>query len=300
MSIVFERFAAERKSSEWLAARAVADNSKYLVLNSHGDLFLNGQGIPENLFFSKQEVRSYFPEKHIEIFLGSEGSHNYYCLGVSEPLDMREPVNPREIISQFSDWLVDLINMARGIVLWRVNVNFCGRCGSATKETDGGMAVTCLTTNCSVKHYPKIDPAVIVLVSDGKEHVALARGKRHKNNMFSCFAGFLELGESLEQAITREIQEESGLNVSDIRYFGSQSWPYPSSVMIGYSAVSKYEDLTIDQNELLEGYWFSRSELSDSLRAGRVSIPPISSIAGRMIRHWIGTQSDKSSLANRF
>ena len=81
MSIVFERFAAERKSSEWLAARAVADNSKYLVLNSHGDLFLNGQEIPENLFFSKQEVRSYFPEKHIEIFLGSEGSHNFYCLG---------------------------------------------------------------------------------------------------------------------------------------------------------------------------------------------------------------------------
>ena len=70
--------------------------------------------------------------------------------------------------------------------------------------------------------------------------------------------------------------------------------------MIGYSAVSKYEDLTIDQNELLEGYWFSRSELSTSLRAGRVSIPPTSSIAGRMIRHWIGTQSDKSSLANRF
>ena len=118
--------------------------------------------------------------------------------------------------------------------------------------------------------------------------------------MFSCFAGFLELGESLEQAITREIQEESGLNVSDIQYFGSQSWPYPSSVMIGYSAVSEYEDLTIDQTELLEGYWFSRSELSASLRAGRVSIPPISSIAGRMIRHWLGTQSDKSQLANRF
>ncbi|MBK32751.1 MAG: NAD(+) diphosphatase [Chloroflexi bacterium] len=294
MSIVFERFAAERKSSEWLAARAVTNNSRYLVLNSHGDLFLNGQEDPEKLFFSKQEVRSYFPETHMEIFLGSEGSHNYYCLGVSEPIDMREPVNPREIISQFSDWLVDLINMARGIVLWRANVNFCGRCGSATKEADGGMAVTCLTANCSAKHYPKIDPAVIVLVSDGKEHVALARGKRHKSNMFSCFAGFLELGESLEQAITREIQEESGLNVSDIQYFGSQSWPYPSSVMIGYSAVSEYEDLTIDQNELVEGYWFSRSELSVSLRAGRMSIPPISSIAGRMIRHWLGSQSDES------
>ena len=293
MSIAFQKFASERKNSEWLAAQSSMDNSKYLVLNSSGDLFLNGHETTEILFFSKPDIHSYFPGKHTEIFLGSEGTHNYYCLGVSNAVDIEDPVNPREIITQLSDWLVDLINMARGTILWRANVNFCGRCGSPTTETDGGMAVICITKDCSIKHYPKIDPAVIVLVSDGNDRVALARGNRHKSNMFSCFAGFLELGESLEQAIIREVHEESGLDVSDIQYFGSQSWPYPSSVMIGYSAVSEYKDLTIDQTELLEGYWFSRSELIESLKLGTVSIPPTSSIAGRMIRGWLGTQFEQ-------
>ncbi len=288
MSIVFEKFTAERKSSEWVAARFSMNNSKYLALNSHGDLFLNRREAPESLFFSKAEILSHFPRTHTEIFLGSDGVDNYYCLDVDDAVASETPVNPREIISQFPDWLVDLINMARGALLWRKNVKFCGRCGSVTIETDGGIAVICSTNSCSVKHYPKIDPAVIVLVSNGEDHVALARGSRHKNNMFSCFAGFLELGESLEQAIIREVQEESGLDVSDIKYFGSQSWPYPSSLMIGYSAVAEYKDLTIDQTELLEGYWFSRSELNESLITGRVSIPPVSSIAGRMIRDWLG------------
>jgi len=294
MSIAFQKFAFERKNSEWLAAQSLMDNSKYLVLDSQGDLFLNKHKAPDILFFSKPEILSYFPEKHTEIFLGSEGTHNYYCLVVSGAVDIGDPVNPREIIAQFSDWLIDLINMARGTVLWRGNVNFCGRCGSPTTEMDGGVAVVCIAANCSIKHYPKIDPAVNVHVTDGKDRVALARGNRHKSNMFSCFAGFLELGESLEQAIIREVREESGLDVSDIQYFGSQSWPYPSSVMIGYSAVSKYKDLIIDRTELLEGYWFSYSELAESLRTGRLSIPPVSSIAGRMIREWIGIHLDES------
>ncbi len=163
------------------------------------------------------------------------------------------------------------------VVAWDRDHQICGRCGTATQDHASERSKRC--PSCGLTHYPRLAPAVIVLVERGDE-VLLGRNARFPGAMYSTLAGFVEPGESLEQTIAREIREEVGVEVDNLRYFGSQPWPFPNSLMIGFRADYAGGEITVDPEELEDAGWFHVDELPQ--------LPSEISIARALIEAWIG------------
>lgn len=173
---------------------------------------------------------------------------------------------------------------ARGLMHWRVRHRFCGVCGGACEARSAGHAMVC--TVCGATHFPRTDPAVIMLVHRG-DRALLGHSQRFPNStMYSTLAGFVEPGESLEEAVAREVMEESRITVGRVTYHSSQPWPFPASIMLGFYAEGLSEEITIDPSELRDARWFSRAELADHERHG-FSLPRRDSIARRLIEDWM-------------
>lgn len=162
------------------------------------------------------------------------------------------------------------------IVEWAATHRFCGRCATPTVRVDGERCMKCPA--CGLTAYPRIAPAVIVLVRRGVEAL-LARGARFPRPFYSTLAGFVEVGESLEETVAREIREEVGVEVTSLRYFGSQPWPFPHSLMVGYTAEWAGGDIRVDPAEIVDAQWFRADALP--------TIPPRLSIARRLIDAWL-------------
>lgn len=159
---------------------------------------------------------------------------------------------------------------------WLTTSKFCGRCGTATKPLPGERAMVC--PNCELHIYPRISPAIITLVRKG-DQALLASNAKFPGAFYSTLAGFAEIGESLEQTLVREVCEEAGVSVHNVRYFGSQPWPFPNSLMIAFTAEWKSGDIVIDPKELSDAKWFNAGELP--------MIPPPLSIARQLIDAWV-------------
>lgn len=152
----------------------------------------------------------------------------------------------------------EILAYARGILHWHRRHRFCGSCGQPTKPKDGGHVRECAA--CDLKHFPRTDPAVMVLVTR-EDRCVLARQHGWPHGMYAVVAGFVEPGETVEDAAHREVKEELGLEIEDVRYFRSQPWPFPSSLMIGFVARATGDDIVLDGEELEDARWFSRAEL---------------------------------------
>jgi NAD+ diphosphatase len=174
---------------------------------------------------------------------------------------------------------------ARGILHWHRQHRFCGRCAAPTRVREGGHVRECAP--CETKHFPRTDPAVMILVTSG-DRCLLARQPAFPLGMFSALAGFVEPGESVEECVLRETREEVGLDVADLRYFRSQSWPFPQSLMIGFSARATNDTFVLDRDELEEARWFSRQELREP--RGFFYPPPVS-LAHHMIQAFVAERS---------
>jgi len=162
---------------------------------------------------------------------------------------------------------------------WDQNRRFCGKCGGPTEDKVDERAKYC--ARCDLINYPRLSPAVIVAILKG-DQILLARNKRFRMSMYSVLAGFVEPGETLEACVEREVHEEVGIAVKNIRYFGSQPWPFPNSLMIGFVAEYAGGQITIDDREIAEAGWFSRSNLPQ--------IPSSISIARRLIDWFVGSR----------
>lgn len=161
---------------------------------------------------------------------------------------------------------------------WYDKTRFCGRCGKPLVHSSYERAMCC--EECGNTVYPRISPAVIVLIHDGGDNIMLARGVNFRGGFYSCIAGYLEIGESLEQAVAREALEEVGLHLTDITYFGNQPWPFTDTHMVGFFArADKNEPLTVQKSELADAKWFHRSELPQT--------PQSIAIASAMIAKWL-------------
>lgn len=176
-----------------------------------------------------------------------------------------------------------ILGHARGLMHWRARHGFCGVCGSACVPENAGNVLAC--TGCGAKHFPRTDPAVIMLVHRG-EHVLLGHSARFPPGMYSTLAGFVEPGESLEEAVRREVLEETGIGVGAVTYESSQPWPFPSSIMLGFRAEALTEQIACDPAELEDARWLSRAELTDPEALG-IQLPRRDSIARRLIEDWI-------------
>ncbi len=188
-------------------------------------------------------------------------------------------------LRQFGDSLPDeeagLLAYARAMVIWRARHRYCGRCGSATRSTSGGHTLQCTNTECGLTQFPRIDPAIIVLVTNG-EHALLGRQAPWPAGRYSTIAGFVEPGESLEDAVAREVLEETGVETGAIEYFSSQPWPFPTSLMLGFHAQARSTEIHLHDAELEDARWFTREEMI----AGKVVMTSAQSIAFRLIEHW--------------
>ncbi|NGM21494.1 NAD(+) diphosphatase [Roseomonas stagni] len=173
---------------------------------------------------------------------------------------------------------------ARGLMHWRTRHRFCGVCGGECAPRSAGNVMVC--TNCNAQHFPRTDPAVIMLVVRG-DRALLGHSHRFPNSkMYSTLAGFVEPGESLEEAVRREVKEETGVEVGEVLYHSSQPWPFPASIMLGFHAEGLTDAITIDPEELQDARWFTREEMRDAAAHG-FSLPRIDSIARRLIEDWL-------------
>jgi NAD+ diphosphatase len=179
-----------------------------------------------------------------------------------------------------------LLAYARAMVLWRQRHRYCGTCGSANEPTSAGHVMTCTNRACGTQQFPRLDPAIIVLVTDG-ERALLGRQASWPAGRYSTIAGFVEPGESLEDAVEREVLEETGVQVLESRYHSSQPWPFPSSLMIGYLATAAPGSAIRTDDELEDARWFRRDEIA----AGNPALPPSQSVSFRLIEEWFDAGS---------
>ena len=180
-----------------------------------------------------------------------------------------------------------LLGYARALLLWRRRSRFCGICGSPTIAAKAGHVLVCTNAACRHEQFPRLDPAIIVLISDG-ERALLGRQASWPVGRYSTIAGFVEPGESLEDAVAREVLEETGIEVTDIRYHSSQPWPFPSSLMLGFTARATTTQIQLRDAELEDARWFTRAEFAEK----KTIAPPSVSISFRLIEHWFNAGSD--------
>ncbi|HEX5778560.1 MAG TPA: NAD(+) diphosphatase [Xanthobacteraceae bacterium] len=179
------------------------------------------------------------------------------------------------------------VAIAKALLTWHSRHRFCSNCGQPTQVTEQGWRRDCST--CNAQHFPRTDPCVIMLAIDG-ERCLLGRSARFPAGMYSCLAGFVEPGESLEEATRRETYEEAGIRVGRVGYFASQPWPYPMSLMIGCFAQAETRDLNIDRNELEDALWVTREEAALMLsrqHPGSLFTPPPMAVAHHIIRAYV-------------
>lgn len=191
----------------------------------------------------------------------------------------------REIGGLISEFEMEISLHSIALANWHKSHTHCARCGAPTSIALGGSIRTCDMDQS--EHYPRTDCAVIVLIRDSQDRILLGHQPVWPEGRFSCFAGFLEPGETFEQCVQREVFEESGVVVREINYLGSQPWPFPASIMISFDAVTDFpESAQADGQEITEVKWFSRAEIKAQSDAGTLLLPPNMSVARKMIERW--------------
>lgn len=206
------------------------------------------------------------------------------CFAAEVPLDYEAPegmefINLRPLHGHVGEMFWSIAGRAVQIIDWARNHRYCGRCGSKNVFSQADRSLRC--PNCNLPHYPRLSPAVIMLVQRGNE-VLLGRSNRFPNAFYSVLAGFVEPGESLEQTVAREVYEETGIRVKDITYFGSQPWPFPNSLMIGFVATYAGGEIQLYDDEILDAGWFTIDNLPN--------LPGSISIARKLVDWWIDQQ----------
>ncbi len=240
------------------------------------------------------------PPHSLAIYLGREGDRDIVALVPSDPtfgtdhdgiggermVGLREFFHASAAHGDVAMRDRELAATAVAISTWHSNHPRCAVCGDTTEPAQGGWVRSC--EPCGREHYPRTDPAVIVAITDPEDRILMAHASYWSSRRFSHLAGYVEPGESLEQAVHREVFEEAGLYVRDLEYVGSQPWPFPASVMVGYRAQVDDSTLNIDDDEISEARFFTRAELAEAITTGSIVVAPQGSIARRMLEDWYG------------
>jgi len=226
-------------------------------------------------------------------FLGLDQLDNepYFAWNSSHPKSLSDEAPAgyatlREIGGDLDEMQMELALHTVALSNWHKTHPHCARCGAPTSVALGGAVRTCDADKS--EHYPRTDCAVIVLVRDADDRILLGRQAIWPEGRFSCFAGFLEPGETFEQCVQREVYEESGVAVREINYLGSQPWPFPASIMISFEAITDFPEVARpDGEEIVEIKWLSRTQFNEQVADGSLSLPPIMSVSRKMIDRWL-------------
>ncbi len=282
-----ERCAHLRADDEWLDAAWSDPRTRVLVVE-RGQALAEMTGATARLSFLSPAQA---PDG-VRFLLGIAADGVAY-FGVAGPLPDpaapgARPVYLREAGPLLSDSDAGLMTHAVALANWHETFTHCPRCGAPTEPFSSGHARRCPVD--SSEHFPRVDPAMIVLVTDPADRCLLARNALWPERRVSILAGFVEAGESAEQAVAREVHEEAGIVVDTVRYLGSQPWPMPQSLMLGFRADARgSQEIKVDANEIAEAHWYSRAELAAAVASGALLLPPPVSIAHRIIESWYGS-----------
>ena len=279
----------ERRDADWLAARERDAGSRFLPLRQL-DVLLEGED-PARLAWVSDDAAAGLDGPRFLLGLRDDAAH--FAVDASEDNedlaegDERRFVDVRTAGTLLSAEDAGIAAQARAQVDWHARHRFCSVCGQPTEAVRGGQQRTC--GSCGADHFPRTDPVIIVVVTDGDRCLlGQSHGRLSQMRMFSALAGFMDQGESIEEAVRREVLEEAGIRVGAVRYHSSQPWPFPSSLMIGCHADALTTDLRPDDVEMLSVQWFERAKVRRAL-AGEdadLRVPASFAIAHHLIRAW--------------
>jgi NAD+ diphosphatase len=289
-----ERVAEKRTDAETLRALETDAAARWYVVG--GELVaMRKTATGLDPLFERGEAQALGAVSHT-VFLGLMNGGPRFALAIEpaamEALKARDDFEISDLRSIAVRAMVDeehLPPLAEGksLLIWHSRRRFCSNCGGETRSVDAGWRRDC--PNCKMQHFPRTDPVVIMLAIDG-ERCLLGRSGRFAANSWSCLAGFVEPGETIEEAVRREVHEEAGIVCGQVKYFRSQPWPFPSSLMIGCHAQALSRELTVDHNELEGARWFDREGVASMLARqhpeGLITPVPIA-IAYHIIREWV-------------
>jgi len=293
-----DRATARRQDPFYLRERLTHPATRIVpVWRSHNLLVLDEDARP--VLLAPADVGGPEALEGSAILLGERNEVAYFALDLAmdeSAVSSYVPARARFVQLRDVGGLLDaesgaLLAYARAITYWHARHRYCGDCGRPTRMTDGGHLRVCTGDACARKHFPRTDPAIIVLVvrPGADERCLLGRQVGWPERLYSTIAGFVEPGESLEQAVVREVYEETGIAVGEVQYHSSQPWPFPSSLMLGFTATATGGGRIVRHDEeLADAGWYSRSELIAALEQGRLRLPRRVSIAYRLIEDWFG------------
>ena len=287
-----DRVSNQRDDAAFIEAALLSGDTLFVPVWRARSLMLGvAEGRPEAVFLSREAAAAAL-DGRIWAFLGLHKGVPVFTFDLSE-LEDPLPLLP-EALGVLTDIRATagllprddaaILAHARGLMHWRGRHRFCGVCGSVCEPRSAGNAMAC--TQCGAQHFPRTDPAVIMLVTDG-DRALLGHSTRFPNSvMYSTLAGFVEPGESLEEAVAREVFEEAGIRVGRVFYHSSQPWPFPASIMLGFHAEATSTEITIDPTEIADARWFTREQLRNPEAQG-IALPRADSIARRLIEDWM-------------
>ena len=297
----FDRATQYRRDEQWLASAWARSTVLRLSPTSTVPTVIGAGGRPEVVYCEPGDVPAGAPRR----FLGLVAGLPYFTTTVPSDEALAEAAGERwmslrELGPHADDVTAGLAVSAIALEQWHSRHTHCPRCGAETAEASAGWTRICPVDDS--EHFPRTDPAVIMLVHDGADRALLGRGPQWGEGRFSTLAGFVEPGESLEAAVAREVFEEVGVRVTDVTYLASQPWPFPASLMLGYVArLDGDPTITLDDSEMAEAGWFTRDEVSQAVDwtdekldpdPGRVlrAVPPHFSISRYLIDRWLANE----------
>ncbi|MFC0866231.1 NAD(+) diphosphatase [Sphaerimonospora cavernae] len=278
-----DRSALLRNDGDWLERAWATEKTRVLIVNEGSTSvrrFTDGAALALTSPLEAPEAA-----QDARYLLGVDDDGVAY-FAVRSPLPPGDTVALREAAGLLDDRDAGLLVNAVALEAWHATHEFCPSCGSRTDVVAAGHMRVCPRDGS--QHFPRVDPAVIMLVHDDDDRVLLARGQGWPEGRMSVLAGFVEPGESLEHAVIREVMEEVGVAVTAPRYLGSQPWPFPRSLMLGFFARAVTTELRLDREEIAEAHWLSRAELTALVASGELGLPGPVSIACRLIEAWYG------------
>jgi NAD+ diphosphatase len=308
----FDRAGLRRREMEWIRERLADPTSVFVPVWRSQNLVIEVEGAEPRAAGLTVEVLAAAGHCDIDeglaqgqlVFLGVVDGKAHFAMDVSTdetPLEtLRSPAlasagiadagvrfaDLRQLAGRLEPGEGGLLAHARAMLFWHSRHRFCGVCGAPTRTEEAGHMRRCTAQACKAMHFPRTDPAVIMLVTDG-ERALLGRNKNFIPGMYSTLAGFVEPGESLEDAVAREVMEETGIRVGAVHYHSSQPWPFPANIMLGFYAEASSSEIAVDYGELEDARWFERAWLRAHVDDDTFRLPRRDSIARRLIGDWL-------------
>jgi NAD+ diphosphatase len=286
-----DRVSQLRHDAAWLAARLADPASRFLAMAELKALVHPGAS-PAIAWQPGAAVAAAQIAGATCVFLGMAEGRAHFAIDVAPAFaagGAEKFIDVRTLAPQVSAGDAAILAQARTLVDWHARHRHCAACGGLTLPANGGYSRRC--GGCAAEHFPRTDPVVIMWVVDG-DRCLLGRQRQFAPGMYSALAGFVEAGESIEEAVRREVREEAGVIVGDVAYVASQPWPFPASLMIGCQAEAASRDITRDGDELEDAAWFDRAAIAAMLTASRdpnanPRLPPPFSLAHQLARRWL-------------